>query len=271
VAVTALIAVLAFVATVAFWLDRSVGREAAFRDNVAEVLAMDTSQEALAARLMDEAIDAVPLLALVRGAGENAIVTLLDSGAFDESIDRLAVEAHRYVVSGADGPFVADLTDVRDVLVAPIARLSPDLAARIPVDVFEEVVILDSRAFPLLGRMIGWLPWITIVAAAGAVFLAVSLVMAARRRSMAIVAVGAALLLAGGGAVAWSIAGGGIAADRTTDELTRVLIENAAVVAGRSLRSAGTTLALSGVGTIAAGLILFAVSLGRDGRSGKGH
>jgi len=267
VGATVLIAVLAFTAIVAFWLDRSVGREEAFRANVAEVIAMDSSQEALAARLMDEAIDAVPLLALVRGAGEKAIVSLLDSGAFDDSIDRLAVEAHRHVVSGDDGPFVADLTDVRDVLIAPIARLSPDLAARIPVDVFEDVVILDSRAFPVLGAAIGWLPWIAVFAAGGAAFLSAVLVMLERRRSLAIFAVGVAIFAAGVGAIVWANVGGDIAAGRVTDELTGVLVGNAAVVAGRSLRSAGTAVAVSGAVLAAAGAVGFAITLGRGERS----
>ncbi len=104
ITISVLISVLAFIATVALWIERSAGSEAAFSANAAEVLTMDSSQQALAERLMDEAIDAVPLLALVRGAGEQATVALLDSGAFDEAMNRVIVEAHRHVVSGADGP-----------------------------------------------------------------------------------------------------------------------------------------------------------------------
>jgi hypothetical protein len=264
--VSVVISVLAFTATVAFWMDRSAGREAAFRSNAAEVLAMDSSQEALAARLMDEAIGAVPLLALVRGAGEQAIIVLLDSGAFDVTMDRLAAEAHRHVVSQTDGPFTADLTDVREILVAPIARISPDLAARIPVDVFEDVMILDSGALPILGTTSRWLPWIATLSAAAAVFLAVSLVMLTRRRSTALIGVGLAVAAAGVGVIGWSRYGGGLVTGRFTDELTRVLVTNATIVVGHSLGSAGSVLTVLGSGIVGIGLVSAAVSASRSGR-----
>jgi len=266
ITIAVLISVLAFTATVAFWIVRTAGNEAAFRANATEVLATDSSQEALAARLMDEAIDAVPLLAFVRGAGEQATVVLLDSGAFDEAMDRVIAEAHRHVVSQTDGPFTADLTDVRTALVAPIARISPDLADRIPVDAFENVVILDSGALPILGAVAHWLPTIAILGAAAAVFLAVALIMLAPRRWIAVIAVGSALLIAGLGVVAWAAFGGGIATDRIDDELTRVLVMNSYAVFGRSLTTAGATLALFGTATVGAGLVMAAVTAGN--RSG---
>jgi hypothetical protein len=262
ITIAVLISVLAFTATVALWVDRTAGNETAFRANAAEVLAMDSSQEALATRLMDEAIDAVPLLALVRGAGEQATVVLLDSGAFDEAMDRVIAEAHGHVVSQADGPFTVDLTDIRTVLVAPIARISPDLADRIPIDTFENVVILDSGALPVLGALARWLPTITIVAAAAAVFLAVALVMLSPRRSIAVIAVGSALLVAGLGVVGWAAFGGGIATGQIDDELTRVLVANGYAVFGRSLTTAGTGLALFGAATAGAGLVMAAVTAG---------
>jgi len=262
ITISALISVLAFVATVAFWIQRSAGDEAAFSANAAEVLAMDSSQQALAERLMDEAIDAVPLLALVRGAGEQATVVLLDSGAFDEAMSRVIIEAHRHVVSGEEGPFTADLTDVRDVLVAPIARISPDLADRIPVEVFENVVILDSGALPLLGLVARGLPAIVIFSAAAAVFLAVALVMLADRRSMALFAVGLAVALAGLGAMVWGTVGGSVAADRIDDDLTRVLVVNGYAVISPWLRSAGSVLMAIGAVLAASGAVVFAARRG---------
>ncbi|MCJ7779506.1 MAG: hypothetical protein MUQ27_01645, partial [Acidimicrobiia bacterium] len=98
-AISALISVLIFTSAVAFWMNRYVASEEAFREQAVEVLALDSSQKAVAARLIDEAVDAVPLLALVRGAGERATVVLLDSGAFDSVFDRLIVEGHRHIVS----------------------------------------------------------------------------------------------------------------------------------------------------------------------------
>ena len=112
-AVSALISILTFVSAAAFWVDRSVSRESAFLTSATEVLEIDSSQQAIAEILMNEAVDAVPLLAFVRGAGERATVALLDSGAFDEAIDSLVLAGHRYVRAGQEGPFVVDLTDVR--------------------------------------------------------------------------------------------------------------------------------------------------------------
>ncbi len=262
ITISVLISVLAFIATVALWIERSAGSEAAFSANAAEVLTMDSSQQALAERLMDEAIDAVPLLALVRGAGEQATVALLDSGAFDEAMNRVIVEAHRHVVSGADGPFTADLTDVRDVLVAPIARISPDLADRIPVEVFENVVILDSGALPILGTLARGLPAIVIFSAAGAVFLAVALVMLADRRSVAMIAVGLAVAFAGLGVTIWGSVGGSVAAERIDDDLTRTLVVNGYAVINPWLRSAGLVLAIGGIVFAAGGAIAAAARRG---------
>ncbi|MEA2011380.1 MAG: hypothetical protein U9N78_11805 [Actinomycetota bacterium] len=247
IVIPALISVLVFTSAVAFWMDRSVASEAAFLDHATEVLAMDSSQEAVAIRLMDEAIGAVPLLALVRGAGERATLVLLDSGAFDSVFDRLAIEGHRHVMSQSDEPFTADLTDVRAVLVAPIAQIAPDLAERVPVDAFESVVILDSDAMPVVGRVAGWLPAVSVFAAAAAVFLSVALVMLSPRRAVALITVGLAVLIAGLGVYAWSRFGGPIAADQISDELTRVLVTNGYTVFSRSLRTEGLVLAIAGL------------------------
>ena len=255
IAIGALISILTFVAVVAFWLNRTVVQEAAFLDHATEVLEMDTSQQVLAERLMEKAVDAVPLLALVRGAGERAIVVILDSGAFDTAIDNLIVAGHRQVMSGEDGPFVADLSAVRDVLVEPIARISPDLAERIPVDVFEDVVILDEEALPAIGRAVGWVPAVSVIAAAVAVFLAIAVVMLATRRTVAVMIVGLAVLIAGGGVVLWSLAGEALVPSRIDDSISRVLVENGYTVFSRSLTAGGIWLTVFGFIVAAAGLI----------------
>jgi len=255
IAIGALISILTFVAVVAFWLNRTVVQEAAFLDHATEVLEMDTSQQVLAERLMEKAVDAVPLLALVRGAGERAIVVILDSGAFDTAIDNLIVAGHRQVMSEEDGPFVADLSAVRDVLVEPIARISPDLAERIPVDVFEDVVILDEEALPAIGRAVGWVPAVSVIAAAVAVFLAIAVVMLAARRTVAVMIVGLAALIAGGGVVLWSLAGEALVPSRIDDSISRVLVENGYTVFSRSLTAGGIWLTVFGFIVAAAGLI----------------
>jgi hypothetical protein len=234
-------------------MDRSVASEDAFLEHATEVLAMDSSQEAIAARLMDEAIGAVPLLALVRGAGERATLVLLDSGAFDGVFDRLAIEGHRHIMSQSEDPFTADLTDVRAVLVAPIAQIAPDLAERVPVDVLESVVILDSGALPIAGKVAAWMPAVSVFSAAAALFLAVALVMLSRRRSIALLTVGLAVLIAGVGVFSWSRFGGPLAADQITDDLTRVLVENGYAVFSRSLQTKGLALAIAGFAVAAVG------------------
>ncbi len=252
-AIPVLISVLTFTSAISFWMDRSVANEKAFQEHAAEVLAMGSSQEAIAARLMDEAIEAVPLLALVRGAGESATLVLLNSGAFDGVFDRLAIEGHRHVMSQSEDPFTADLTDVRAVLVAPIAQIAPDLAERVPVDAFEAVVILDSDAMPVVGRVAGWLPFVSVFSAAAAVFLAVALVMLSRRRSVALITVGLAVLIAGLGVYAWSRIGGPIATNQISDEVTRILVTNGYTVFTRTLRTEGLLLAIVGFAVAAVG------------------
>jgi hypothetical protein len=236
-------------------MDRSIAREAAFLDHATAVLAMDTSREALAVRLMDEAIDAVPLLALVRGAGERATVGLLDSGAFDSAIDSVVRAGHRYIISRADGPFAVDLTEVRDVIVAPIARFAPDLAERVPVDVFQSVVIVDADAIPIVVRALPWLSAASIFLAAGVLFAAIASVMLAERRLVALGWVGLAVLGAGIGVVVWSVAGGHLAASRVDDALSLVLVRNAYDVFSRSLRIEGMWLMAAGLVIAVAGFV----------------
>lgn len=263
IAIGVLISILTFVGAVAFWVNREVVQEAAFLENATEVLVMDTSQQALAERLMNQAVEAVPLLALIRGAGERAIVAIFDSGAFDSAIDALVIDSHRHLMSAEEGSLVADLSDVRGVLVEPIARLSPDLAERIPVSAFEEVVILEDDALSAVVRAARWAPVALVLAAAGAVFLAVGVVMLARRRSLAVAMVGVAVLIAGGGVLLWSIAGGSLAASRVDDPISRVLVENGYTVFSKSLTSAGVWLVVAGFVIAAAGLIAVLIEAAR--------
>jgi len=255
IAISALISTLTYMSAVAFWVDRSVVREAAFLQSATEVLEIDSSQQALAERLMNEAVDAVPLLAFVRGAGEQATVALLDSGAFDEAINSLVVAGHRHAMAQEEGPFTADLTEVRAVIVEPIAQIAPELAERIPVDAFEAVVIADSEAIPAVGRAAAWVPAVSMFSAAGAVFLAIALVMLARRRSIAVTLVGAAVLISGLGVVLWSAGAGPLAAAGVDDPISRVLVENAYTVFSRSLRIEGLWLTLAGTALACAGLV----------------
>jgi len=266
IAISALISILTYVSAVAFWVDRSVVREDAFLQSATEVLEMDSSQQALAERLMNEAVDAVPLLAFVRGAGEQATVALLDSGAFDDAIADLVVAGHRHVMAQEEGPFTADLTEVRAVIVEPIARIAPALADRIPVDAFEAVVIADADDVPSVGRAAGWVPVVAMFSAAGAVFLAIALVMLAQRRSIALVLIGAAVLIAGLGVVAWSVGAGPLAAAGVDDPISSVLVKNGYAVFSRPLRIEGLWLALAGTALAGAGLVGYLVGEARDPR-----
>ena len=269
IAFGALISILTFVGAVAFSVDRAIVQEVAFLENATEALEIDTSQQALAERLMDQAVEAVPLLALVRGAGERALVVILESGAFDQAIDTLVIDGHRHLMSAEGGPFVADLSDVRDVLVEPIARISPDLAERIPVTAFEEVTILEDEALSSVVRAARWAPVTLVLSAAAAVFLAVAVVMLARRRSLAVTMVGVAVLTAGGGVILWSAFSGSLAASRVDDPISRVLVENGYTVFSKSLTSAGVWLVVAGFVIAAAGLIgvLIGVARGTDATS----
>jgi hypothetical protein len=134
----------------------------------------------------------------------------------------------------------------------------------VPVDAFEAVVILDADALPFVGRVAGWLPVISVFAAAAGVFLAVALVMLSRRRSIALITVGLAVLIAGIGVYAWGTFGGSAATARIADELTRVLVTNGYAVFARSLQTEGLVLASAGSVIAAAGLIGVVVGVARS-------
>ncbi len=141
------------------------------------------------------------------------------------------------------------------VLVAPIARISPGLAERIPVDAFTSVVILDEEDVPAMWRAAGWAQVVSVLSTAGAVFLAVAAVMLARRRSLALTVVGLAVLIAGAGVVLWSEVGKSLVPSRIDDSTSSVLVENGYAVFSRSLTAGGSWLVVFGFIVTAAGLI----------------
>lgn len=249
-------------------MDRSIVQESAFRVHAVEVFEADSSKEALAALLMDEAEKAVVLPAFVRGVGEPAIVALFDTGVFDPAINRLIIAGHRHVMSQRDGPLIADLSDVWLIIARSIDQFAPGLSNQVSEDAFRAIVIVESDVLPSIGRAAGWAFAVSVFSAAGALFLAVALVAPARRRLVAVISVGAALAIAGLGVVAWSAVGSSLAVSRIDDSVGRTLMENGYSVFSAPLRINGFLLTVVGIGLVVVGLVGFLAG-SRRARNGR--
>jgi hypothetical protein len=99
-------------------------------------------------------------------------------------------------------------------------------------------------------------PWITALAGAAAMVLAVLLLAWSRRRSLATFAIGVAISAAGAWSLVWVEAGRPLIIGRIDDRLGMVLAGNGYDVLARSLREQSLTVLLVGI-VIAAGSLLW--------------
>lgn len=251
------ISVLVFVANLGVWAQRQLFDPGALALASLEALHEEDSEQAIAAYLMDQAIEEVELLRFVRQPGEQAVGVVLDSGVLDATYIQVTDVVRERMVTGNPDAVVVDLLHLKAAILGPIADVAPNLVDLIPDSVFGDIVILDEGVLPSLRGVSEMTPWITALAGAAAMVLAVLLVALSRRRSLALFAVGFAVAAAGGWSLLWIGAGRPLVIGRIDHELAVVLAGNGYDVLARSLRQQSLTVLLVGVVIAAASLLWF--------------
>lgn len=255
------ISILVFVANLGVWAQRQLFDPGALALASLEALHEEDSEQAIAAYLMDQAIEEVELLRFVRQPGEQAIGVVLDSGVLDATYIQVTDVVRERMVTGNPDAVVVDLLRLKSAILGPIADVAPNLVDLIPDSVFGDILILDEGVLPSLRGVSEMTPWITALAGAAAMVLAVLLVALSRRRSLASFAVGLAVTAAGAWSLVWIGAGRPLVIGRIDDELAVVLAGNGYDVLARSLRQQSVTVLLVGVVIAAGSLLWFAGTL----------
>ena len=250
------ISVLVFVANLGVWAQRQVFDPGALAIASLEALHEQDSEEAIAAFLMDQAIEEVELLRFVRDPGERAVEVVLGSGVLDPTYVQITDVVRDRMVTGNPDAVVVDLLHLRNAILDPIAAIAPGAVDLVPDRVFQDIVILEGGVLPSLRVVAEMTPWITALAGAAAMVLAVLLLAWSRRRSLATLAIGAAIGAAGAWSLVWVEAGRPLIIGRIDNRLGMVLAGNGYDVLARSLREQSLTVLLVGV-VIAAGSLLW--------------
>ena len=250
------ISVLVFVANLGVWAQRQVFDPGALAVASLEALHEQDSEEAIAAFLMDQAIEEVELLRFVRDPGERAVEVVLGSGVLDPTYVQITDVVRDRMVTGNPDAVVVDLLHLRNAILDPIAAIAPGAVDLVPDRVFQDIVILEGGVLPSLRVVAEMTPWITALAGAAAMVLAVLLLAWSRRRSLATLAIGAAIGAAGAWSLVWVEAGRPLIIGRIDNRLGMVLAGNGYDVLARSLREQSLTVLLVGV-VIAAGSLLW--------------
>jgi hypothetical protein len=250
------ISVLVFVANLGVWAQRQVFDPGALAIASLEALHEQDSEEAIAAYLMDQAIEEVELLRFVREPGERAVEVVLASGVLDPTYVQITDVVRDRMVTGNPDAVVVDLLHLRNAILDPIAAIAPGAVDLVPDRVFQDIVILEEGVLPSLRVVAEMTPWITALAGAAAMVLAVLVLAWSRRRSLATFAIGAAIGAAGAWSLVWVEAGRPLIIGRIDNRLGVVLAGNGYDVLARSLREQSLTVLLVGV-VIAAGALLW--------------
>lgn len=250
------ISVLVFVANLGVWAQRQVFDPGALAIASLEALHQQGSEEAIAAYLMDQAIEEVELLRFVREPGERAVEVVLASGVLDPTYVQITDVVRDRMVTGNPDAVVVDLLHLRNAILDPIAAIAPGAVDLVPDRVFQDIVILEEGVLPSLRVVAEMTPWITALAGAAAMVLAVLVLAWSRRRSLATFAIGAAIGAAGAWSLVWVEAGRPLIIGRIDNRLGVVLAGNGYDVLARSLREQSLTVLLVGV-VIAAGSLLW--------------
>jgi 3-dehydroquinate dehydratase len=250
------ISVLVFVANLGVWAQRQVFDPGALAIASLEALHEQDSEQAIAAYLMDQAIEEVELLRFVREPGERAVEVVLASGVLDPTYVQITDVVRDRMVTGNPDAVVVDLLHLRNAILDPIAAIAPGAVDLVPDRVFQDIVILEEGVLPSLRVVAEMTPWITALAGAAAMVLAVLVLAWSRRRSLATFAIGAAIGAAGAWSLVWVEAGRPLIIGRIDNRLGVVLAGNGYDVLARSLREQSLTVLLVGV-VIAAGSLLW--------------
>jgi hypothetical protein len=227
----------------------------------------DTTRDAAAAIIVDTLADELPLLRLLDTALERLFSDLLGRDVIEPLIIVTATEVHERILDGDQSALIIDLNPYRDLLLAPLESVSPELAARVPDDWFRTVEVFEEGVLPDLSSYVRHTRTAAIIATLLAVVLAAFLLVVSRRWFSAFVAIGVAFILAGGFAALLPAGARSTAGIFIKDEPSTVLLTGVFTTFTEPLTT--RSLAILGVGAMLAVVGLLGWLIDRDSHSAR--
>ena len=184
-----------FAAAVGLWVDAEVVDEDAFIASSLESFAVEGSYDAIGASMAAKVIDAYPSLGLLQATLETLFAALVATEPFEPLLVDVATQVYEVAVDGSGNPIVIDLAEYRDVVLASLAAIAPDLAARVPPGVFTSFELFTADELPDASFQIDAMTTVGWIAVVVAMAMVVLLVMFLRRGRLALGSIGTALLV----------------------------------------------------------------------------
>lgn len=193
-----MLAMALYLANMAWWIETEILDPERFVATTVEAMEDDTTRDAAAAIIVDKLADEFPLLRLLESALVGLFSDLLGRDVIEPLIVTTSADVHRRIIEGDQSALIVNLDPYRELLLAPLESLSPELAARVPedwfraVEVFEEGTLRDLSAYARNTRTTA------IAATLLSIGLVVTLFVQSKKWFSAFIAVGFAFVLAGG-------------------------------------------------------------------------
>jgi hypothetical protein len=195
VAATILLAFSTFVAVVGVWTGATVTNRDAFVDSAVASFGLDGSSEALGVVMADKVVDAYPALTVLESGFAALFGSIIISEPFQPLLVEVSNQVHEVAIAGSNTAVVVDLSGYEDAVVRSLGVLAPDLATRIPSEVFGSFELFapgelaDASGGLSDAVAVGWL------AVALSVMLVMTLVVVPRNGVVALIAIGGALVI----------------------------------------------------------------------------
>lgn len=263
---TAMLAIALYFANVAWWLETEILDSDQFVATTLEAMEEETTRDAAAEIIVDRLVVEFPLLRLLDSALVSLFSDLLGRDVIEPLIVATSTDVHRRIVEGDQSALIVDLNSYRELLLAPLESLSPELAARVPDDWFRTVEVLEEGTLPDVSAYARN----TATAAIGAALLSLGLMallfVMSRRWFSAFMAVGIGFVLAGGFSALLVPGARSTAAIFVEDEPSTVLITGVFDVFTQPLLDRSFVILAAGAVLIVAGVLGWLISGDRHSR-----
>lgn len=256
---TVLLAVALLLANVAWWMDSEVIDDDAFIESAVTVLNQPSSRDVIATIVVERLVEEIRVLMLVDDLLVDVFSELLGTPQLQDVLVLVSEELHQRMVNGEIGPVVMDLEPYREILLAPVEAISPELADSVPESWFHSVEVLEGGAMPDLSAVAEKGLSVAIAAAVIATALVVLILAVTDRWVVRLGAIGTSFLV-GGGLSALAVPAGAETVQAVTAGTSRgVLVVSLYTELTSTLMARSLTLLFLGAALIAAAILLWAI------------
>lgn len=155
--------ILLFLAQSAYWVNHTVFNQSSFSNITTTALLSESSREAIATSVVDKTLEHRPLVKEVAGERAASLISgLLGSDLSSQAISAVSSKTYAYVTSPDRQDIKIDLTSIK-APVASIVALSQNNNQTLTDDLSQipdEVVLVQSDAFPDLSGIVKLMLWL---------------------------------------------------------------------------------------------------------------